>query len=106
LHEQKKFFQALENEGGLNTSVKKVCDSDTAAFGKCGSARRRQFRNRANYFWNGLKAKEYFALLDTIGITPSLDLKRSASKPPVESDDEEASVETGKSFASPAHRLP
>jgi hypothetical protein len=58
LHQQKKFFQALEDAGGLNASVRDVCDSNKADFGNAGTELRRQLRNRVNYFRDAVKAKD------------------------------------------------
>jgi hypothetical protein len=99
LHQQKKFFQALEKEGGLHASVKKVCDSNKEEFGHPGSELRRQYRNRVNHFRGVKKLKEYYQFLDEIGVTPNAEVKRSLRRGETfvveEAEDEQSEASVG-----------
>jgi hypothetical protein len=102
LHQQKKFFQELENTGGLWASVKKVCDRNTDDFGKRGSELRRQYQNRVNHFRGRKTIFEYYSFLESLGITPNQQPNRGVRR--AELSDEEESYSSAVS--TPSHRPP
>jgi hypothetical protein len=65
---QKKFLVEIERRGGLRSaSVREVCNSDPINFGKPGSDRRRQIRNRVNTL-KGWGESEYYTFLQNLEV--------------------------------------